>query len=192
MSVWTTKALSTNKEYIVLKHRLKGVNYSVQGVKFRDGYAVVEKNSKTYFALLKMPILTGCQEFPLVYLRKLNFITRSSDVKTIYGQDVYRHYVEELTETVEQEAAEEKQQADEQHKQAGRCCYVAAKTGELCENEAYQASPSRYCKRHLLEDPKLKDYGIKVPGFITKQEKAELREKVIKQLSKIKEVPSHG
>lgn len=185
MSVWTTKALSTDKHYVVLKHKLKGINYVVQGVKFRDSYAVVEKGSKTYSMLLRMPIFHGCQELPLVYLRKLKFITRASDVKTIYGQDVYRHYLRVLDEQIIEEQEQQKVEEVLAHTSEGKCNFIG-KTGELCSHEALRNSPSHYCKLHILEDAKLQDYGIKVPGFITKQEKAELKEKVIKQLNKIK------
>lgn len=95
MSVWTTKSLERDRVYIVLQHTLKGVNYVVNGVKFRNSYAVVEKDSKTYHSLKKVPVLRSAKEFPLTHLKKLAFITRTIDIKTVYGQDVYRRFLEE-------------------------------------------------------------------------------------------------
>jgi len=93
MSVWTTRSLGSDKDYIVLQHPIKGVNNVVNGVTFRQGYAVVEQNSKTYHHLKKIPVLHKVKELPLVSLRKLGFITRTSDVKMVYGQDVYMAFL---------------------------------------------------------------------------------------------------
>ena len=93
MSVWTTKSLERDVRYVVMQHTLKGVNYVVNGVKFRDSYAVVEKDSKTYYMLKKVPVLRGAKEYPLTHLRKLPFISRTLDVKTVYGQDVYMRFL---------------------------------------------------------------------------------------------------
>jgi len=95
MSVWTTKALTGDRNYIVIQHTLKGVNHVVNGVKFRDGYAVVEKDSKTYYMLKKVPVLRAAKEYPLIHLKKLKFITRTADIKMVFGQDVYRRFIEE-------------------------------------------------------------------------------------------------
>lgn len=111
MSVWTTKSLESDKDYIVMQHTLKGVNYVISGVKFRDSYAVVEKNSKTYYMLKKVPVLRGSKEYPLTHLTKLPFITRTSDVKTVFGQDVYRRFMEEIQkESKQQELAKQQEQ----------------------------------------------------------------------------------
>jgi len=98
MSVWTTKSLDRDRNYIVIKHSLKGVNNIINGVKFRDGYAVVEKGSKTYFNLKKIPNLKFSKEFPLMYLLKLPFITKILDIKTVFGQDVYRTFLKQWQE----------------------------------------------------------------------------------------------
>lgn len=104
MSVWTTKTQSRDREYIVLRHTLRGVNYIVGGVRFRDSYAVVEKGSKTYTMLKRIPVLKNAQEYPLTHLKSLNFITRVADIKQVYGQDVYIKFLA---------AEQEKSQAEE-------------------------------------------------------------------------------
>ena len=112
MSVWTTKALERAVDYVVMQHTLKGVNYVINGVKFRDSYAVVEKNSKVYQMLRKVPVLRGAKEFPLTHLRKLPFISRTLDVKTVYGQDVYMRFLA-AEETERQSQALLEQQKEE-------------------------------------------------------------------------------
>lgn len=112
MSVWTTKSLKSDKDYIVLQHTLKGVNYVISGVKFRDSYAVVEKNSKIYYMLKRVPVLRASKEYPLTHLSNLPFITRSSDVKMVFGQDVYRRYMEELSKVSEQQELAKKQEQE--------------------------------------------------------------------------------
>ena len=112
MSVWTTKSLESDKNYIVLQHTLKGVNYVVNGIKFRESYAVVEKNSKSYNMLKRIPVLRGSKEYPLSYLKELPFITRLPDIKQVYGQDVYRRFLEEEEKSRITEALAAEQEAE--------------------------------------------------------------------------------
>src|SRR5690606_11127903 len=115
MSVWTTKALDRARNYVVIQHTRRGVNYVINGVRFRDSYAVVEKDSKTYYGLKKVPVLRAVKEFPLTYLSKLSFITRPMDLKMVYGQDVYVSFLRELpTEQEAQQALAELQKLEEQ------------------------------------------------------------------------------
>lgn len=93
--MWATKPGKT-RNYIVLKHTLKGINTKISNIKFRNGYAVVDKDSKNYKILKKSPMLRAAKEFPLEHLRTLPFITRAKDIIMIYGQDVYNHYMKFL------------------------------------------------------------------------------------------------
>jgi len=186
MSVWTTRSLEKNNEFIVIKHKLKGINYSLKGIKFRDSYAVIEKNSKLYFELKKMPMLKDMEEFPLLHLRKLKFITRTSDVQMIYGRDVYVKYINALQKAIEVEKVEQKQEEEKQHLEDNtKCKYRSENTDELCAMIALEQSPSGYCTRHILKEPKLKELGIEVPRMIPKKEKAEWKEKVAKKLANL-------
>ena len=106
MSVWSTKSFDRERDYIVLQHTLKGVNYVINGVKFRDSYAVVEKDSKTYYFLKKVPVLRAAREYPLTHLSNLKFISRASDVKVVYGQDVYKSFLKQVAQ--EKDAIEAK------------------------------------------------------------------------------------
>lgn len=196
MSVWLTKSSGRDRDYIVLKHTLRGVNYVMNGVKFRNGYAVVEKNSKVYNDLRKIPVLKAAQEYPLIFLNKLPFITRPLDVKLVYGADVYVQFLKQLDVEVEKnkKLQEEQVQKDkieqeikhvEEHK---RCSYrtISSNEQDLCKEQALEQSPSGYCQRHILHEPKLQELGIDVPRFIPKKDKTAMREKVAKQLAQLK------
>lgn len=108
MSIWTTKSLDRDRNYIVIQHTLKGVNYVINGVKFREGYAVVEKDSKVYNSLKKVSVLRASKEYPLTHLAKLPFITRTNDIQTVYGKDVFRRYLEEVEKESESQALAKK------------------------------------------------------------------------------------
>jgi hypothetical protein len=186
MSVWTTKAQGRAKEYVVLKHNIPNANYIVGGIKFRGGYAVVEKGSKTHHNLLKIPVLKGAKEFPLTFLRKLPFISRTKDVDMVYGKDVFYRFIEaEEAEKLAQNTAQKVEEV-EQHLASDTICKATTQTGSLCENELQPESPSGYCLTHLLTDPKLAEMGIEVPKFIPKEEKKKVRERVLRQLTEIR------
>lgn len=185
MSVWTTKSSGRDRDYILIKHPLRGVNYIVKGIKFRESYAVVERNSKTYNELLKMPLLRKCEEFDLLFLRKLKFITRSSDVRMVYGEDVYRFYIRKLEAELSKEAVVEQQVQEEIHL-AGELCKHRTQQDLLCKFPAIEVSPGGFCRHHILDDPKLAELGIAVPKFIPKKERAEVKDRIIKQLEKMK------
>lgn len=185
MSVWSTKSSGRDRDYVLLRHPLRGVNYTVKGIKFRESYAVVEKNSKTYNELLKMPLLKTCKEYDLLFLRELKFITRSNDVKMVFGEDVYRFYIKKLEVALAEEATQERQVKEEKHLEGDLCKYRTI-LGELCKFPSLEVSPSGFCRKHILDDPTLPELGIAVPRFIPKQERGDLKDKVIKKLEKAK------
>ncbi len=243
MSQWTTKSRPGVRDYIVIKHFLRNVNYKINGVTFRDGYGVVERNSKAHRALRLIPFFKNGKELPLTELRNLKFITKTSDVRSVYGMDVYTHFLaaetalkEKQTKDAEeaaiQQAAQEQaereaeikklnevQEAKEQIKESLNVdefveefmdenedlmddlakleeqekqllsgiqkCTHRTRTGDLCKHDAFYASPSLYCRLHLLEDPKLADLQIEIPSEMSKEDKKKLRKKVVKQLMKL-------
>lgn len=212
MSVWTTKALSRDREYVVIKHALPNANATVFGVKFRGGYGVVEKNSKTYYKIKQMPLISG-QEFPLTFLKKLPFVTRSADVKLIYGVEVYSKYTQALVQELQQVKLDEQKTREEQiqlrdkifneiklakkHNDEEKVeelkqqlptiekCAFKLENGVLCGLQAVEWSPSNYCGTHSIEDPKLEELGIKRPRFMTKKQKREFRDQVREILEKV-------
>lgn len=225
MSVWTTKAFEKARDYIVFQHSLKGVNYVINGIRFRDSYAVVEKNSKSYHNLKRVPVLRAAKEYPLTHLAKLPFITRQQDIKMVYGQDVYVTFLREhakeqeankalaelqrlekedqtlkkreeelrLKEELSQKAKqaietgdlEAAEQIKAQIPEIAKCSHRNDK-GELCGKDAYEFSPSGWCGTHLLDDPRLPEFGLEKPGFMTKDETKAFREKCKEVLKKAK------
>jgi hypothetical protein len=238
MSVWTTKNLGRDRELIVIRHPLRGVNNMINGVIFRESYGVVEKDSKTYHHLKKIPLLHKSEEYPLTHLKNLKFVTRVQDIKMVYGQDVYLAYLRAIEEAeqnkikeeleakaameaveqarrkheLEQLAIAEAKMAEEASKLAEamdkvdslpdeafgdveieveelpkitKCCFVK-NDGNLCKHDALDYSPSKYCSLHLLEDEKLSEHGITLPGKMTKNEKKKARKAVHRKLKALK------
>ena len=186
MSVWTTTSTGRDRDFIVLKHTLRGVNYVINGVKFRHGYAVVEKNSKTYRDLKRIPVLKAAAEHPLTFLRKLSFITRPLDVKIVYGAEVFAQYLKELDKELNKEAVEKKVEQEIKHVVEEKLCSYKTVKNELCKEKCLEQSPSGYCMRHILEEPRLLELGIEVPKFIPKKEKWETKQKVAEELASLK------
>lgn len=189
MSVWSTRSSGKDRNYILLKHTLKGVNYIINGIKFRDGFAVVEKDSKSYHALKSIPVLRAAQEYPLIMLRQLKFITRPVDVKTVYGADVYTQYLKQLEPQIEKEKVEIVVEQELKHIEQHKLCSFRTPSSDgkdLCKLDAFEDSPSGYCMKHIFDEPKLAELGIEVPKFLTKKEKWPAKEKVAAQLTKAK------
>jgi hypothetical protein len=180
MSVWTTTSTGRDRDYIVLKHTLRGVNHVINGVKFRNSYAVVEKNSKTYRDLKRIPVLKAAAEHPLTFLRKLPFITRSLDVKIVYGAEVFAQYMKDLNKELAKEAIEKKIEQEIKHIVEEKLCSYKTVKNELCKEKCLDESPSGFCMKRLLE------FGIEVPRFIPKKEKWALKNKVAEQLASLK------
>lgn len=188
MSVWTTKASGRDRHFIVLQHKIKGVNYVVNGVKFRDSYAVLEKDSKIYRNLMQVPVLKGSREFPLIFLRQLPFITRSLDVKNVFGQEVYTQYLKELDVFIKEQEIQKQEegkvvQQEQEEKHVEHLCSHRLDNGKLCGLKSLEHSPSGYCGLHFFEDLKFASMGIQIPRFMTKKEKQKLKEKLLKQFA---------
>ena len=188
MSVWTTKTLDRVRDYIVIRHSLRGVNHRINGVTFPDGYAVVEKNSKTHMNLLKMPVLNNSTELPLISLKDLRFINRPLDVQNVYGRDVYVNFLKELEKFNKEQKEAQKIENVKKHIEEGvKCKFVASSSNELCEKLALECSPSGFCKYHILEDSALESLGIEVPKFMTKPQRSKFKDDVISKLQKLGE-----
>lgn len=183
---WTTKTDGRAKEFVVLKHRLNDMNGMLAGVKFRGGYGVVEKNTKIYFTLRQLPLLKGQPEFDLLHLRKLKFITRTQDVKLIFGQDVYYHYLKQLNPVLDVEVQVRVEKAEEEHTIIYHLCAFTTKAGSKCDIPAMLNSPAKYCKRHILEDKGIEALGIKLnTGRLTKMERKAFKDSVVAKLEKM-------
>lgn len=221
MSVWTTRTLEGDREYIVIKHYLPGINGKIQGVTFRGSYGVVEKGSKMHRQLIRMPVFKNAREMPLTQLGNLPFITRSRDIENVYGRDVYTRYirailaeqkeaelakqaevlavdqlrreelqkkdvlVEQLKEAQSQEDVAKIEEIVSEMPQVTKCAFET-QSGTLCKFDAYDASPSKYCKTHAIQDPRLEEVGIAVPKAMTKGERKKFRKSLYTKLEKLK------
>lgn len=187
MTLWSTRTQDTNREknYVVIRHRLRDMNGMVHGAKFRGGYTVIDKNSKRYHELRKFPFLKNTAEFPITFLRQLKFVTRSMDVRIIWGQDAYYYYVKAITKLQAEEAEEKKAVEEIAHIEESPRCNFRLKNGNLCKHEAAPLSPSGFCMTHLLLDPELKELGLDIPGKLGRDEKKLYKDKVLKKLKSL-------
>lgn len=177
--VWTTKKLDRDREYIIIKHSLRGINYAIKGVKFRDGFGVVEKNSKLYYQLKAMKPTAITTEYPIEFISKLPFITRSRDIEMVFGKDIYYYFINKLNSI-------KKEEAQKKHIEENKCRYIRG-TSELCKNPASDLSPSRYCNQHIVVDPKIEDFGIEIPERIFGNDnRKKFKQEVLKKLEKVK------
>ena len=182
MSALPAIKLDRDREFILLKHKLRDLNGFINGVKFRGGIAAVVKGSKNYHILRKLPLIN--EELPLIYLKNLKFITRTSDVGLIYGKKVYNQYIHELANELAKTETARTEIDESEHVKKGLCNFRVG-SGNLCKQQALEVSPSGYCRMHILQDPRLKEFEIEVPR-LSKVEKKQWKKKVIKQLTKLK------
>jgi hypothetical protein len=145
--MWGVRASGRDRNYVVIKHSLRGINGQIHNVKFRNSYAVVDKDSKTYRLLKKFPNLGNAKEFPLTHLRSLPFITRDRDIRLVYGEDVYISYLKAVEKSkvdkIEKDKLEREQaEAQEQMK----------REAELAQKEQIQAEIMELETNHPSEE----------------------------------------
>lgn len=178
--VWSTKKLARERKYIVVKHSLRGINYNIKGVKYRDGFGVVEKDSKLYFELKKIRPAAIVDEFPIDFLLKLPFITRSRDINLVYGKDIYYYYINKLR-------AAQTAEAEAEHLESDKCKFHL-KAGKYCGNELHKLSPTGHCLMHLFQDPKLEEIlGEPVSIPMGKKPKRRYKQQILEKLQQIQE-----
>jgi hypothetical protein len=121
-------------------------------------------------------VLKNAQEFPITFLRKLPFITRTKDIEMVYGKEVYKSFIK----------AEQAEKEQVHLSEVSPKCKATNINGDLCENDFIPESPSGYCLAHILRDPKIPELGIELLKFVPKSEKKDYRDKIIKQLGQLK------
>lgn len=184
---WSTKSIASNnqKEYVVVQHKLRGFNGSFLGVRFREGYGVLLKDSKVFHNLKRNSMLKTQNTMPLLTLKNLKFVCSPKQIEYIYGKDIYYHYVQQLNEFNQEKKIEDKIEEDETHIESGLCQYRLANES-FCARNALDYSPSKHCTYHLFKDPLYEELGIVVPRFIAKDEYKRVKNKIIKQLKQLK------
>ena len=186
MTYYATKSSIVEKNYVVIRHGIPNVNSQVMGVRFRDSWAVVEKDSKIYFRLRKLPMLKNPVERPLSFLKELSFINRPMDVKLIFGADVYAKYIT-LDKKIKQKEEVEKVQLEEKlHIEDDTKCRFRLETGKLCRHNVQDTAVSSYCPLHILKDPRLEEIDFTVPLALSPKERKKLRKRAFNKLSSTK------
>lgn len=151
-----------NLEFIVVKHKLKGLETELLGVRYRDGYAVVAKNTKVYHELKKIRNAVDA-ELPITHLSKLSCVINDKQVQYIWGRAVYEYYIK-IKHQVDSvpEAAERLKQAPE--------CEHIKEDGQKCLSKAIKGS--NLCIHHIKFDERLKEDFENMPMMPKKAKKA--------------------
>jgi len=158
--------------------------------------------------LSKLPFITRSKDIQLIYGREVyskyllaleeeRQAAKLAEQAKIEAEDQKRR--EELKEALQaQEEAEEKLKEAQQSEDVEKIeeikseipqvtkCRFETRNGTLCKFDAYEASPSGYCKTHTLQDPKLEEVGINVPRAMTKGERKKFRKSLYTKLEKLK------
>jgi hypothetical protein len=159
------------REYVVVKHQLRGIDTEILGIRYREGYGVVAKNSKEYYNLKKIKLAVA-EEYPLTILKTLKCITNDAQVKTIWGNAVYASYKKAITAAIRQ--AEKTQEPVLIEEITNVRCEGTTAAGQQCKNDSVEGSV--FCKKHIHFDRRIAAKLIEA-GDIDKT----LRKKLIDQ-----------
>lgn len=164
---------NVEREYVVVKHQLRGIDTEILGVRYRQGYGVVAKDSKEYYNLKQIK-LSVVAEYPLIFLKTLKCITNAAQVKTIWGAHIYTAYRKQLDAASKKaKVNEEPLHIDTEEIATYRCEQLTA-AGTQCKNDSI--SNSCFCKTHIHFDKRIAAKIIEA-GSIEK----DLRKKLIDQ-----------
>lgn len=151
---------NSNKTYIVVKHQLAGINTEILGVRYRDGFGVVAKDSKAH-KRLKQIRMAVIDEYPITFLPKVKSVINSSQIKAIWGQDVYRCFLQ--SQSKKESQPEKLQKSVETPRCSGK-----KKDGNQCGSMSLK--DFKHCRAHIEQDEKLQPY-IKDMGKMPVKEK---------------------
>jgi hypothetical protein len=158
------------REYIVVKHQLSGINTEVLGIRYVDGFGVVARGSKEHLRLkqVRMAII---DEFPITFLTKVKSVINISQIKVLWGSDVYRYFLQ-------QEAAKEaKPESIQNAVETPFCCAIKA-DGSPCRTASLR--DFKHCRAHIEKDEKIKPL-IKDMKLMPVNEKRKFITEIIQQ-----------
>ena len=138
---------SVEREYVVVKHQLRGIDTEVLGIRYREGYGVVAKNSKEYYNLKQMKLCVVA-EYPISFLGKLKCVTNPAQIKTIWGSHIFAAYKK----AVQNKPAEEIKQAQFTPAIKSKCEQDTA-SGSQCKNDSVEGSC--FCRTHIHFDKRI-------------------------------------
>ena len=141
---------NVEREYVVVKHQLRGINTELLGVTYRDGYGVVAKDSKEYYNLKRIKLAVTA-EYPLIFLKTLKCVINAAQVKTIWGKHIYSAYVNQIKGALK--IMEETQESILIEEIPTMQCEQNTAAGAQCKNDAIQNSC--FCKKHIAFDKRI-------------------------------------
>lgn len=142
---------NVERDYVVVKHQLRGIDTEVLGIRYREGYGVVAKNSKEYYNLKQMRLCV-IAEYPLTFLKTLKCITNDKQVKTIWGNAVYAAYIKEIMKVIEASKKTEDEAIIIEEIEKQQCESMTA-SGSQCKNDSIEGSI--FCKKHIHFDKRI-------------------------------------
>ena len=148
MSRYYGVKLKDDTQFIVIQHSLRGFEGEIHGIKYRQGYGVVVKNSKVYRDLKKIKPTPINKEFEITHLENLKCVINSRQIQYIWGKAVYEYYkrVKFKTDNPHDIRVTTKELPE---------CIGQTKAGAKCKSKAIKGS--EYCKKHIQHDPRIKD-----------------------------------
>lgn len=175
MSRYYTKS-NTDREFIVVKHKLTKIETTVMGVRYREGYAVVEKDSKVYKSLKTMKMAID-KEFPITYLDTLGCVVNDRQIQYIWGKEIYNYF---LSQKLNSESTQPEALREAQAKLP--FCEHIKDDGVQCKSKALKVSD--YCRSHLQSDERLVEDFAAMPKYMEKADRKKYIDKLIKKLEK--------
>lgn len=136
------------REYVVVKHQLSGICTEILGVRYMDGFGVVAKDSKEHKRLRQVRMAV-VDEYPITFLSKIKSVINPSQIKVIWGSDVYRCFLQQ------QKKKEAKPEDFREALETPRC--IAKKAdGEQCGSRSLR--DFKHCRTHIDQDEKLQPF----------------------------------
>lgn len=177
MSRYYGVKLKKDTEFIVVQHTFKGFEGEILGVKYRQGYAVVVKDSKTHKDLNKIRPRPIKAEFKITHLDNVSCVINPRQIQYIWGKAVYDYYKAVKFKT------ENPTDIRVQLEKLPTCSAKTA-TGSDCKNKVIEGSD--YCKAHIQFDERIKADCEKL-GIMPVKEKKKIINKLIEEKIKPQE-----
>ena len=177
MSRYYGVKLKDNTEFVVVKHSLRGFEGELNGIKYREGYAVVVKNSKSYRDLKKFKPTPVQSEFDILKLEDLKCVINTRQIQYIWGRAVYDFYLSRKFKA--DNPTDIRVQLEKRES-----CKAKTKSGTDCKNKTLEGS--EYCKSHIQFDPRIKEDCEKM-GIMPVKEKKKVINKLIEERIKPQE-----
>ena len=136
---------NSTREYIVVKHQLSGITTEILGIRYIDGFGVVAKDSKEH-KRLKQIRMAVVDEYPITFLKNVKAVINKTQIKVIWGSDVYRCFLKH-------ETAQESKPETLKNIIETPICHGKKADGAKCGSMSLK--DFTHCRAHIEQDPKL-------------------------------------